>query len=387
MKILAKIANLLNNSQHNNLSARDKRQILTMLAVVILIFAFNALTDLTKENKAPKLDAETEAKLALLDQRLSELQAGDTLSRLDRYIVDRYDTLQLFYFDPNTVTKEQMLQLGFTEKQASNLANYRENGGRFSKPDDLRKLYGMRTMQFKILKPYIAIAGHNNDKHSPKKDTEISRPADQKTETPKNIFDFDPNTITADEFARLGFTEKQAEQFVNWRKSGKTFYTAKDLQSTSFIDSKRYRELEPYIKIDLAKLFGGKQMLDLNTASAAEMRDLGIKAEEAASIIDFREKIGYYYANWQIEDVIRPKQRANELKEKFYVCASVELRKIDFNTIEIDALQNNPYFSRTQISAIATLRESQKITSVDDLRQTKQFTEKELKRIKRYMAD
>ena len=394
MDFFRKLWNRLNNSVFNQFSARDKRQVLSLFVLLVTIFAVNYCIRHFGRGGMPTFNEEINAKLDLLDQRLAELKEGDTLSRLDRYIVQRYDTLQLFNFDPNTVSQADLLKLGFTEKQAGNLVNYRENGGKFRVPDDLRKLYGMRTMQFKILKPYIAIAGSStsNDyqnsyskKDNYHSDKPFDKPDGKDTKTvAKEYFDFDPNTITADEMMRLGFSEKQTTSFINWREKGKKFYVAKDFAAAYSVDEKRYKELEPYIKIDLQKLLGGKRMLDLNTATDAELRDLGLSADEAARVINFREKVGYYFANWQIEDAL-PKKRANDLKASFYVCASVSIRKININTTPPDLLEQHPYFNAQQSTAVVKLRDAQPIKSIDDLKTTGVFTDKELNRIKNYL--
>lgn len=395
MSLLSNIWNRINNSMFNNFSAKDKRQVLTFFIVIMTIFAVNFVVNHLNTQTPQTFSPEINDKIALLDQRLQELQEGDTLSRLDRYIVQRYDTLQLFDFDPNTATIDELIKLGFTEKQANNLANYRNNGGKFRTPDDLRKLYGMRTMQFKLLKPYIAIddapstaAPKNQNPKSDEKiaDNHNATTSEKASESPKKeYFDFDPNTITAEAIQQLGFSEKQAESFIKWRDKGKKFYVARDFASTFFVDAKRYQELEPYIKIDLENLFNGNKMLDLNTATDADLRAIGITDDEAARIIDFREKVGYYFANWQIEDALTNRKRANELKSSFYICASVNIRKININAITLDDLQNHPYFSMQQAAAVIKLRDSQSIKSIEDLKTTNLFTDKELKRIKNYL--
>lgn len=394
MNIIKKLWNLINNSLLNSFSRREKREVLDFFVVLMMIFAVSFVMRLFDDYTPPTLDSETTAKLAALDKRLIEHREGDTLSRLDRYIVQRYDTLQLFDFDPNTVTKEELLKLGFTEKQAGNLSRYRENGGHFREPDDLRKLYGMRTMQYKILKPYIAIAGaatangnkkSDNKKHE-NKDFHDSKNAGQPTKTAKiEYFEFDPNTITAEEMQRLGFSEKQTQSFINWRTKGKKFYVSKDFKSAYCVDEKRYKELEPFIKIDLPKLFGGKQMLDLNTSTDANLRAIGFTSDEAMKIIDFRTRVGYYFSNWQIEDALPNKKHANELKANFYVCASVEIQKMNINTTPLDQLEKNPYFTPDQAAKIVNLRENQKFTSMEDIKNTGLFSDKILKRLANYL--
>jgi hypothetical protein len=43
----------------------------------------------------------------------------------------------LFSFDPNTANAETLVKLGFSERQASTLINYRKAGARFRKPSDI----------------------------------------------------------------------------------------------------------------------------------------------------------------------------------------------------------------------------------------------------------
>jgi hypothetical protein len=98
----------------NNFSAQDKRQVLTFFLFIMAIFAVNFVVNNLIPKTPQTFSPEINDKLALLDQRLAELQEGDTLSRLDRYIVQRYDTLQLFDFDPNTASIDELIKLGFT---------------------------------------------------------------------------------------------------------------------------------------------------------------------------------------------------------------------------------------------------------------------------------
>ena len=50
---------------------------------------------------------------------------------------------QKFVFNPNTVTEEDAQKLGFSKKLSARLVNFRNKGGKFYKPADLKKLYGL----------------------------------------------------------------------------------------------------------------------------------------------------------------------------------------------------------------------------------------------------
>ena len=65
--------------------------------------------------------------------------------------------VESFRFNPNTVTLEELCRLGFTEKQAQSIINYREKGGRFRRKADFAKSYVVADSVFKRLEPFIDI--------------------------------------------------------------------------------------------------------------------------------------------------------------------------------------------------------------------------------------
>lgn len=65
--------------------------------------------------------------------------------------------IESFRFDPNTVSVSDLQRLGFSEKQAASIDNYRKKGGRFRRPSDFAKSYVVADSVFERLKPYISI--------------------------------------------------------------------------------------------------------------------------------------------------------------------------------------------------------------------------------------
>jgi len=74
---------------------------------------------------------------------------------------------RIFPFNPNTVSQTEAEQLGFSKKLAITLINYRNKGGKFFKPSDLKKLYGMSSPLYNALESYIVISNptaiHSNE--------------------------------------------------------------------------------------------------------------------------------------------------------------------------------------------------------------------------------
>jgi len=62
-----------------------------------------------------------------------------------------------FRFNPNTVSVEDLQRLGFSQKQAQAIENYRLKGGRFRRPEDFAKSFVVSDSIFARLQPYIDI--------------------------------------------------------------------------------------------------------------------------------------------------------------------------------------------------------------------------------------
>ena len=65
--------------------------------------------------------------------------------------------VETFRFNPNTVSVEDLMRLGFSEKQARAIDNYRAKGGRFRRKADFAKSFVVADSVFRRLEPYIDI--------------------------------------------------------------------------------------------------------------------------------------------------------------------------------------------------------------------------------------
>ena len=65
--------------------------------------------------------------------------------------------VESFRFNPNTVSVEDLQRLGFSEKQAQSIENYRLKGGRFRRPTDFAKSYVVADSVYARLEPFIDI--------------------------------------------------------------------------------------------------------------------------------------------------------------------------------------------------------------------------------------
>jgi DNA uptake protein ComE-like DNA-binding protein len=65
--------------------------------------------------------------------------------------------VESFRFNPNTATQNELCRLGFSEKQAQAIINYREKGGKYRRKEDFAKSFVVSDSVYKRLAPYIDI--------------------------------------------------------------------------------------------------------------------------------------------------------------------------------------------------------------------------------------
>ena len=68
-----------------------------------------------------------------------------------------YRKVESFNFNPNTATVEDLCRLGFSQKQAQSIENYRAKGGRFNRKEDFAKSFVVSDSIYHRLQPYIDI--------------------------------------------------------------------------------------------------------------------------------------------------------------------------------------------------------------------------------------
>lgn len=87
----------------------------------------------------------------------------DTLRKESRHpdavkrVMETMRVYESFRFNPNTVSQQDLQRLGFSEKQAASIVNYRNKGGRFRRKSDFAKSYVVADSVYERLEPYIDI--------------------------------------------------------------------------------------------------------------------------------------------------------------------------------------------------------------------------------------
>lgn len=147
--------------------------------------------------------------------------------------------IKYFEFNPNELTSEDWQKLGFSEKQALVIVNYRDKNlkGSFKTLEDLQKCFVISAEKFNEMKPYIKLAIPENN---PQKSIEKTiNPTISKTDFSKT----DLNKITFAQLIEFGFNEKSAASFIGFRNKLGGFVSKNQILETYNIDKNEAEKL------------------------------------------------------------------------------------------------------------------------------------------------
>ena len=104
------------------------------------------------------------------------------------------DTLHPFRFSPNEAGSLSLRKLGVPVYVVRHIVHYREKGGRFRRPADLQKIYGMLPEHYETLKPFIILP----QEHAPQPAKAFSRPR----QTDSSLTVVTPQRTVSDKFTQ-----------------------------------------------------------------------------------------------------------------------------------------------------------------------------------------
>jgi competence ComEA-like helix-hairpin-helix protein len=193
---------------------------------------------------------------------------------------------ELFVFDPNLSSKDDLMRLGFSQSLANRIVNYRLKGGKFQTKKDLMKIYGMDSSLFKSLLSYIKLPESvTHEKSIQKKEVSIR-------EKP-TLTQFDLNTADTSQLISIyGIGPKLSLRIIAFREKLGGFILTSQLSEVYGLDTVAIKQLllRSFIKDD----FKPRQV---NVNKATE-KELGahpyIKYKLARAIVAYRMQHGIF---------------------------------------------------------------------------------------------
>ena len=190
----------------------------------------------------------------------------------------------------------------------------------------------------------------------------------------KELFYFDPNTASLEDFLQLGLTRGQAGVIINFREKGGTFNEVGDISKIYSITPSMYEKLKPYIKIaqqerneektmTIPEVFPPKKVykpVEINSVTHAELKEsLKIPGYLAERVIKYRELLGGFSHPGQFGEIYGIDDNSLEIIKTRSVIDTALLRKINLAGATEEELAGHPYLSRYQAQSIIRYKKIQ----------------------------
>jgi competence protein ComEA len=186
------------------------------------------------------------------------------------------------------------------------------------------------------------------------------------------LFYFDPNTITATEWQRLGLRNKTITTIQNYLSKGGHFYKPEDIGKIWGLRPDEVERLLPYVAIkEIPKATTSysyaayekkaykkeKTTVNINTGDTTAFIALpGIGSKLAARIVSFRNKLGGFYKVEQLSETFGlPDSTFQQIKDQL-IFTGEAVRQLNINTLSIDELKQHPYIRYYLANAMVQYR-------------------------------
>jgi DNA uptake protein ComE-like DNA-binding protein len=341
-------------------SSREKRGLIVLVGILMILVVIRIWSpwDNSEDNIHDFSGYESD-----IDRFEMSLQATDNANKQSRYESGKSDnpdySADLFAFDPNTVSRNEMVSLGFPDKVVQNIIKYRKAGGRFFEKNDLADIYGMQQKFYEHLKPYITFDDEHETKHE------------------LQTFRFNPNTITRDSLIMLGFDDDVAARWVKYRTASGGFESIEDIKKLYNVNQKRLDELQSFMVFpDVDTLVASsnqvtqeKGPLDINQASVYDLIQRNLTDSKLAGrIIAYRDLLGGYVKPEQLKEVYGMTPETVEELSKYLVFKKSGLKKMNLNTVDFGGLLRHPYLEKADVKNIFKYKNfTDSIASPDEL--------------------
>lgn len=223
---------------------------------------------------------------------------------------------ELFYFDPNTLSAAGWKKLGIRDKTISTILNYLSKGGKFRKPEDVSRIYGLFPNEFERVAPYIKIENQGVTSY-------INENKQNDNTTPKTYTSrystVDINTADTTALIALpGIGSKLSARIIAFRDKLGGFYSINQVGETFGLPDSTFQKIKQYLKFETALL----RKININTATIEELKAHPyIRYSLANPIVAYRNQHGNFAS---IEDIKKVMVITDEIFNKISPYLSVQ---------------------------------------------------------------
>lgn len=255
------------------------------LGVVVLVVLVVGTLMVVKRFQPPKEDETVWVNDSTKSQFADYQEKQDSIRKAQWRRQRDTIAIRMEVFDPNTVDSSTLVHLGFKPWQAKNMIKYRAAGGKYRKPEDLKKLYGMTDSMYQALTPYIYIAREEVDSvavDSLRKDL-LPRWEEENKDTILNL-----RTADTVELKMIhGIGSYRARQIVRYREQLGGFVSVEQVLEAKGMENVDADSLLAHFWIDSVKI----EAMNVNSVGVQRLsRHPYLRFEQAQAIYELRRK-------------------------------------------------------------------------------------------------
>lgn len=255
------------------------------LGVVVLVVLVVGTLMVVKRFQPPKEDETVWVNDSTKAQFVDYQEKQDSIRKAQWRKQRDTIAIRMEVFDPNTADSSTLVHLGFKPWQAKNMVKYRAAGGKYRKPEDLKKLYGMTDSMFQALTPYIYIAREEVDSvavDSLRKDS-LPRWEEENKDTILNL-----RTADTVELKMIhGIGSYRARQIVRYREQLGGFVSVEQVLEAKGMENVDADSLLAHFWIDSVKI----EPMNVNSVGVQRLsRHPYLRFEQAQAIYELRRK-------------------------------------------------------------------------------------------------
>ena len=290
----------------------------------------------------------------------------------------------LFSFDPNTVTYDELILLGFDKRTAVGIIKYRTAGKIFGIAEEFALCYGVSDSMFARVRPYINIGSEFATK--PKMETKDTLETNRKPRcSPRPFEKFMIDTVGVEYLRLIGFSTRQAEALIEYRKRGKGIYSMNELRDCYAVSEEMADSLSHFVILSVRDPYEG--LIEINSADSATLRKVrGIGEKTVVAVMQYRKLLGGFVKKEQIAELkCVTTENFERICEQIY-CDSCKVSKIDINFAAAKDFEHHPYMTRKAVKLITERRESKGgWNSIEEMIEENIFTEEQARAIAPYL--
>ncbi len=285
-----------------------------LIFLVFLLIFFTFIFDYIPE-KQDVVSSVDSGKIEELIAKIEIKEASDNRRTKNNIFSDKYskendftesaDKVNLFNFDPNLATDDDLTKLGIPTWLSERIVKYRSKGGVFRKKEDLLKIYSFPNSLYQKLAPYIILSNTQSTiKNTVTEQLEVI--PEKKSTAPNAVKEsfkvqvFDLNNADTNDLKKLkGIASKRAMRIIHEREKLGGFYSVEQVRYIWGLDSLSIDELLKYGRVNNPSI----RKIKINEVTLEKFKHPYLRPYIAKAIIAYRQQHGNFSSKKDLENI------------------------------------------------------------------------------------